>query len=505
MGSQLNKLLYKFTKMVKHMDMEAHATHLDQRGQNSDRDKGQEKENGQGKGQEEAGSLRTKLERIKRDAQKVRELILSMDEPFIIHHYDADGISAGSIVYDTLIKAGKKPKIEMYEGLAEEDVSNIAREHEEVVIVDLGSHVENLDEIKSVAIIDHHQPNEHAKKQEGFFNPWQYGIDGTVSASSSTMAWFVFRNRTYLSLVGAAGDVQTPFEGLNRYILENNKDIFDVRFDLTLYGRESRDLITFFTNNYEYYMEGLTGNRNGVRSFLRAIGISDSEMRKSYEALAEEKKAKIRRELVKLLIYTEKTEYIENIFGEVYTIKADVPRKDVREYATLLNACGRYKLGRMGRSIALNEPFDEKSLTRLLNRHKKNVRAGIEFAKNIFKDTGQLVIIDGRGNIDYSIIGIVCGALQYKWPSKLVLGLANKNDVVKISMRGSFERQAINIGQLLSEVAEEVGGSGGGHIKAGGAEIPKHKVQEFIEAVERRVREVTEEKTKGEAESNNRR
>jgi len=45
----------------------------------------------------------------------------------------------------------------------------------------------------------------------------------------------------------------------------------------------------------------------------------------------------------------------------------------------------------------------------------------------------------------------------------------------------------VHLGRLINSIASELGGSGGGHDKACGAVIPKEKIKEFIQLVDKGI------------------
>jgi single-stranded DNA-specific DHH superfamily exonuclease len=55
-----------------------------------------------------------------------------------------------------------------------------------------------------------------------------------------------------------------------------------------------------------------------------------------------------------------------------------------------------------------------------------------------------------------------------------------------ISIRGSKDCK-VHLGRLINDIASELGGSGGGHDKACGAVIPKEKIKEFIQLVDKGI------------------
>jgi RecJ-like exonuclease len=70
------------------------------------------------------------------------------------------------------------------------------------------------------------------------------------------------------------------------------------------------------------------------------------------------------------------------------------------------------------------------------------------------------------------------------------VGIAYKERVDKgiyaVSVRGSPSCKT-HLGRLLSSVAADLGGSGGGHDKACGAVIPKRKMKKFLQEMNSRL------------------
>ncbi len=79
-----------------------------------------------------------------------------------------------------------------------------------------------------------------------------------------------------------------------------------------------------------------------------------------------------------------------------------------------------------------------------------------------------------------------------------VLGLSGKNvgvaykeridnGIYAVSVRGSRSCK-VHLGRLVSSLADELGGSGGGHDKACGAIIPKNKIKKFLQKMNSQLR-----------------
>jgi single-stranded-DNA-specific exonuclease len=71
-------------------------------------------------------------------------------------------------------------------------------------------------------------------------------------------------------------------------------------------------------------------------------------------------------------------------------------------------------------------------------------------------------------------------------PVAMVYKLKNDINCYIISIRGSKDCKA-HLGRLINDIASEMGGSGGGHDKACGAVIPKEKIDEFIQRVDKGI------------------
>jgi len=156
---------------------------------------------------------------------------------------------------------------------------------------------------------------------------------------------------------------------------------------------------------------------------------------------------------------------------------------DASEFSTLLNACGRNDRPELGVSVCLQRKGAYEEAQSLLAEHRKNLRAGIEFASKNTQDIGKFLLLDARGIIPDSIIGVVAGMLFAGSRKKPILALSlEEKGKIKLSTRGTraLVEAGLNLGKILSECCAEVGGAGGGHNIAAGATIPEEKLDEFL-------------------------
>ena len=72
---------------------------------------------------------------------------------------------------------------------------------------------------------------------------------------------------------------------------------------------------------------------------------------------------------------------------------------------------------------------------------------------------------------------------------KPIIGFTSTENGLKVSLRCSklLSYDGIHFGNIIREVAQEVGGVGGGHAMACGAYIPHDKKDEFIEKFNKKL------------------
>ena len=82
------------------------------------------------------------------------------------------------------------------------------------------------------------------------------------------------------------------------------------------------------------------------------------------------------------------------------------------------------------------------------------------------------------------IVNFVLGVSEK--PVAMVYKLKEDINSFVISIRGSKDCK-VHLGKLVNDIATEMGGSGGGHEKASGAVVPRHKLDEFIKSIDRHI------------------
>ncbi|MCX6770998.1 MAG: DHH family phosphoesterase [Candidatus Micrarchaeota archaeon] len=442
---------------------------------------------------------------------EAREAIVRMREPLVVHHYDCDGITSGSIVAGSLEKMGKPYRAQSVRKLDDGFLASIAHEPE-IIFVDLGSGTAGIDSLAgNVVAIDHHQQKSSSRLQA---NPHAFGFDGGTDVSAAGCAYFVFREFVELGVVGAIGDIQAPLRSLNALMLDDavRQKAVAVEKDILLFGRNSRPLKQFLLYADEPYLPGITGQDDACDALLRELGIEQrqkgatgaeggsaalrqksaeqgeagSEKWRTYSDLSFDERRALVSSLAKLVAMRSSQEAASRLVGDTYNLLR-MPQgtllRDASEFSTLLNACGRNSRPELGVSVCLQRAGAYVEAQSLLAEHRRNLRAGMDFASKNTQDIGKFLLLDARGAIPDSIIGVVAGMLYAGSRKKPILALSlEAPGKIKLSTRGTraLVEAGLNLGKILSECCAQVGGAGGGHNIAAGATIPEEKLNDFL-------------------------
>jgi RecJ-like exonuclease len=436
------------------------------------------------------------------------------EDVLIVSHLDADGLSAGTIMLQALLRAGASPTIRIVKQLDLEAVDGISSSRSRVVVLtDLGSGQKSmLQNVKGkvIVVIDHHQP-EDLETDLLEFNPHLSGFDGSTEISASGTAFLIARamdpanfSLVNLALVGAFGDLQdkgkqSTLTGLNAAMAEEacSAGILEVKKGLKLYGFESRPLIKCMEYSLDPYLPGLSGDEGACFKFIKGLGVDPRLPNGTWKSVADLSKDELKTVVNGLMTYLISqgltSKEAESIVGAIYIFTnelQDSPLRDVREFSSSINACGR--LGRFGLGISICMGDRDKALSELkdvIQSYKKAISGYLDWLeKNQGTATRVLTHVQalfGGTQIDEKMIGTIISIAISSKPfsqDRPIIGFANSASVVKVSARGTAElvKRGLDLGKVMKEAATQVGGAGGGHNIAAGAEIPSGKESEFL-------------------------
>ncbi len=446
-------------------------------------------------------------------AREIAEFIKERDNFVLVSHYDADGLSAAGIMGQALKRLGKNFSLNPVKKLDQDTISELPSDSP-VIFVDLGSgQFSQLQaHLTDFVVCDHHEV-------EGFdlpnhLNAHLIGLDGAREVSGAGMAYLVARelsnaNRDLsgLAIVGAVGDMQDSsgeLIGFNRKILEDAviADVLSVKKDIRLFGRHTRPLVQFLNYSSEPFFLGLSGNEEACVRFLSDLGIpikrGDEWLR--YVDLTEEEKKRL---ITGLYVYglnigmDEKA--LRALVGEVYEFKNEEEKsylRDVKDFATLLNACGRHGEMETGIMVAMGDRGKHyKKALNVLQKHRQAIHDALEWVyENGIEERKNFYLLDGIDVIKDTIIGVVAGILYnagFVKRDKPIIALArDEGGNIKVSGRanGSLIERGLDLGKLFSELCKEFGCEGGGHNIAAGATITPDLRDKFLDKIDIGIR-----------------
>lgn len=458
---------------------------------------------------------------MKEAAKKVAKRLGDASSVLIVSHIDADGISAAGIASAALDSAGISNTVKFVKKLDESLIAELEAEKPELVwFTDLGSgYLELLGNLDAV-IADHHVPSEQKKaaaettglKKTLFdfseasvpqsdilqVNPHLEGKDGSTDISGAGTAYLVARELAPelkwlagLAIVGAVGDLQDRSEkkliGTNREILDDavSSGIMEAITDIGLYGRETRPLYKLIQYTNEPELPGLSNDYRATMRFLMDLGIDlkAGERWRSWSDLSLMERRKL---LSALSQYASRDELLSEVYIFVNE-EPGTPLREAKEFATLLNSCGRYGKAELAfevckgdRATALDQALN------LQGGHKKYLVESMQVIDEIgVEQMDNIQFVDVGDRIIDSVIGIVAGMVlgSGKVPKhKPLFAFAEADDGIKVSGRSNDELAArgLDLSVLMSRITSEIGGIGGGHNVAAGATIEAGKEREFL-------------------------
>ncbi len=459
-------------------------------------------------------------------AKNAADALLHAEAVLIVAHIDADGITAASIASAALTKSKIMHRVRFVKKLDDPEIKLVNQEKSAVWLVDLGSgSISKISNPRAV-ISDHHKPEKLEERGSGqssllnfistHVNPHLFGIDGSSEVSGAGVTYCIARamdksnsDLSHLAIVGAVGDLQDQAEcqllGFNRSLLDDaiKAGCIQPIKDIRMFGRETRPIARMLQYSTDPFLPGLTNEQEMCHKFLQDLEIeqTEGERWRVWCDLDFEERRRVVSALVNLLLdHRRSYDAIKRLVGEVYTLDKEARRTelhDAKEFATLLNACGRYGEAEIGRSICRGDRGENlhKAIARQQN-HRETLAEAINLVKEMGIERRQYIQhFHAHGLILDSIVGIVAGMAigSGEFPSDIpIIAFADAMDdigKVKVSARGTRDlvRKGLDLASAIKIAAEKVGGAGGGHNVAAGATIDEGKEEDFLQEIEKIV------------------
>lgn len=442
----------------------------------------------------------------------------------LVSHYDADGLCSASLFTYFLQSKNHAFQLKIIEELTTENIEKIYRSnYETIIFTDLGSgmntYIYDLLRDRMVFIIDHHKPLSNKTIEENNFheiNPIFFEIDGSKEASSSTLTYLFLRNVDEkivkyggISLVGALGDRQDigkrySLIGLNSLIVKEAEkyNIINIKIGLRLFGVSSRPIVKALEYTMDPFIPGISGNESLCIKFLKEIGIAPTNNGKyrPISSLSPSEIKKLATELIKYMLLNKiPVREAERIFGMKYFLSNEPPNsslKDLREFAYMINACGRLGyygtaimlcLGKRGEILARAYEHAQE-YRRILAKTMSNIRESKEIIK---KEFNNFLFLNLNNLVNEKITGAIASILAnslHNNNDKILLVVASRVEKkFKISVRKLTRNisKEIHIGEILEKVSKKFNGVGGGHRDAGGALVDEEFLEDFLSSLDK--------------------
>ena len=446
------------------------------------------------------------------DVAEAAALLASCEEATIISHIDADGITSESILAQALSRAEVVVRTHFVRQLEPLTMGTIPRNDSLKIFSDLGAGQQNLlmehgFRPEEVLIVDHHVSTPCGVDYRQV-NCLPYGHE---KMSAAGVCYLIARemdesNRDLakLAVIGNVGDMMAREDcrlvGPARELAEDgvqHGSIATINRTLNCYGMSTRPLHIALAYNDDPVIPGISNSPNGALTFLQRLGIplKDSSGRwLVWEELPQDDQRKVVSALFQqLIVHNVPT---ERLLAEAYIFPDEPPRTPLRnasEFATLLNACGRWARPKIGGSICRG---DRGALYReaehMLAHHRSMIRELLNFIldKGV-RTLSHLQYIHVGSKFPDTIIGIGAGMALSKLdtgkPILVMCELPEDPRVTKVSMR-TTERLVsggIDLQRALIDASATCGGAAGGHKIAAGAFIPREAEKDFVGHVNR--------------------
>lgn len=329
-------------------------------------------------------------------------------------------------------------------------------------------------------------------------------MDGSFEVCGAGMTYLLSKevdpantDLAHLAVVGAVGDFQ---DASNRGLVSLNGSIAEdaiaagdlaVEEDLRYFGRDTRPVTQYLQYSSDPSIPGVSDDLDGCLRLLDSLGIPAKEgcRRRSWSDLDAYERSRATGAIRELL-----GDEWESAHGKMYRITR-YDRKtgisDVKEFATVLNSCGRYDDAASGLRLCKGDVSALEVAAKNRAEHRKHISAALSYVKDnhLIRERRFIQWFDAGSEVRDTVVGIVAGMLLSSPECRRdipVIAFAESDDGTKVSARASrgLAGRGLDLSSVMKAAAEFVGGYGGGHTVAAGATIPSDKKDEFLDAVE---------------------
>ena len=455
------------------------------------------------------------LRRMERDLRQAARALAEAGSVSIYTHIDADGITAGAIADITCDRLGKDHRISFEKKICPENIEAINKDPADVVwICDLGSGYMSEFRREGLVVTDHHVPDPKWRSSQtlidsfcgvNHLNPHSYGMDGSYEICGAGMTYLLSKtvdpaniDLSYLAVVGAVGDFQdsnhSGLTSMNRSVLEDavscGSTVIDR--DLRFFGRETRPVNQYLQFSSDPQIPGVSDDARACLSLLDSCGVRAKEGSRwrTWRGLSQEERSRVTSAVLGLIPEDQRP----RAFGEMYSfpwMPSGTGLGDAKEFATVLNSCGRYDDAVTGLRICRGDMTALEDAERNRADHRKHISSAMAYIRenHLLRERRFIQWFDAGSEVKETVVGIVAGMILSSPDCRRdvpIIAFADSDDGTKVSARASrgLVDRGLNLSDVMKKAAGLVGGTGGGHTVAAGATIPPEKKEEFLDIVE---------------------
>ena len=344
---------------------------------------------------------------------------------------------------------------------------------------------------------DHHEPQGESWDDLHHINCHLAGIDGKDEVSGAGVTYILMKHLTkevckivYLALVGAAGDVQKvngEFKSVNNELLDEalKHEAITIKKGLRLFGRSTRPIHQAIRYSNELNLS-FADDESKCVEFLSNLGIKMKKSNNDWVTLADLSDEQEKKLATAIIMSSDITTNSANIVGNVFIIPNEY---EIREYATMLNSCGRMGSSIDGLKFCLGLIDD---ISHIQKAYKRKIASYLNLVKKkpeLLRKTDNAVYVIAKDAVEDNFIGTILSILSHSYfDSKICFGFANSANGIKVSSRADKSLEGkLNLKEIVSNAVEVTGGEGGGHSLASGAKIPRDTEDAFIAEVEKQL------------------
>ncbi len=435
----------------------------------------------------------------------------SSSEPVrIVANIDADGLASAAILAKAFTRHHITYTLSLEKQITDEVIKTLQHEPYSVVFfTDLGaSHLQRLhDSLEGqVFVLDHHPPDVEQKTLDHVhhLNPHSFGMDGTQTVAAAGVVYFFAKSLdernvdlSPLALVGAIGDAQEDngFTGLNKLILDDAVDaeLVDVKESLRLFGMQTKPLHKVLECSTSPYIPGVTGNERAALQFIEDLGIPLYDNAQQFRKLMNLTKQELDKLATAIEMNKSKGSPSTSLLGPVYLLKNEEEsslKKDLREFSTLLNSCGRMGWPSLGIGVCFGDLKATKKASDILKGYQKEILDALNWFYNnrrsekIIEKEGYVVLLAEhiiRDTIIGTLASLIARSNIYPDGTVILSSAYTLDGMIKISTRCCGKLPVgLDLREVVTSILVDTDGYGGGHKLAAGASIPQENEEQFI-------------------------